>query len=357
MNGSLNIEDARKLCAWYETNKRALPWRDTGDPYHVWISEIMLQQTRIEAVKPKYEQFVKELPDIASLSECDDDRLMRLWEGLGYYSRARSLKKCAKVLVNEYDSKLPKDYDALKKLPGIGPYTAGAIASIAFHIPVPAVDGNVLRILARINADHGDIRNTETKNRLTAMLEDVYGSGIDASSFNQGLMELGQTVCLPNGTPLCGQCPWQNICKAHQQNITDEIPYRSPLKPRKEVKRTILVIRDGSSFLLHQRPEKGLLAGLYEFCGYDSWLNRKEALKAAEDLGLQPLRIRKLPDSVHIFTHLEWHMHAYEVTVAGIDALIDESYVLADKKELAGLAVPSAFKTYTDWYALRDQAS
>ena len=357
MNGSIYIEDAGKLCAWYETNKRALPWRDTGDPYHVWISEIMLQQTRIEAVKPKYEQFIRELPDIASLSECDDDLLMRLWEGLGYYSRARSLKKCAKVLANEYDSKLPEDYDALKKLPGIGPYTAGAIASIAFHIPVPAVDGNVLRILARINADHNDIRNTENKNRLAAMLEDVYCSNIDAGSFNQGLMELGQTLCLPNGTPLCGQCPWQNICRAHRQNLTDEIPYRSPLKPRKEVKRTILVIRDGSSFLLHRRPEKGLLAGLYEFCGYDGWLSQKEALKAAEDLGLQPLRIRKLADSVHIFTHLKWHMHAYEIAVAGIDTLIDESYVLADKKELAHLAVPSAFKTYTDWYALRDQAS
>ncbi len=353
----ITAPEAERLVSWYEQNRRSLPWRDTGDPYHVWISEIMLQQTRIEAVRDKYIQFVRELPDIAALSACEDDRLMRLWEGLGYYSRARSLKKCAVVLMNEYDGRLPADFQALLKLPGIGPYTAGAIASIAFHLPCPAVDGNVLRILARVFAEKGDIRDEVVKRRLTETISDVYTSSIDPALFNQGLMELGQTVCLPNGIPHCEECPWSDLCLAKEKNLISALPYRSPLKKRRIVERTLLVVRDGRHFLLHKRPDTGLLAGLYEFIGYDTRLSSKEALKAAEMLSLKPLRIKTLPDAKHIFTHLEWHMRAYEITVEQISSLPDETYILADKKELAGLAVPSAFKTYTDWYALRDQDS
>ena len=353
----LRITDIKDLCAWYEKVKRPLPWRDTGDPYHVWISEIMLQQTRIEAVKDKYVHFIRELPDIPSLAECEDDRLMRLWEGLGYYSRARSLKKCAAVLMQEYGGRLPADYNALLKLPGIGPYTAGAIASIAFHLPCPAVDGNVLRILARMSGCEDDIRNDKTRKELSGMLADAYTDGTDPALVNQGLMELGQTVCVPNGAPHCTECIWNASCRACHDSSTDRIPFRSSLKKRKIVERTLLIIRDGESFLLHRRPQKGLLAGLYEFPGTDSFLTRSDALREAEKLSLKPLRIKVLPSSRHVFTHLEWHMKAYEITVEEISSLPDDSCVRAEKKELAGMAVPSAFRTYTDWYSLRDQTS
>ncbi len=353
----LQPADALRLCAWYEKVKRPLPWRDTGDPYHVWISEIMLQQTRIEAVKDKYTAFIRELPDIASLAECEDARLMRLWEGLGYYSRARNLKKCAGVLVQNYGGCLPADFSSLLKLPGIGPYTAGAIASIAFHLPCTAIDGNVLRILARISGCEDDIRLETTRRSLSRMLEEVYADDVDPALFNQGLMELGQTVCVPNGAPHCSECIWNSFCHAFQEDKTDTIPFRSSLKQRKIVERTLLIIRDGESFLLHRRPEKGLLAGLYEFPGTDSHLGPSQALREAEKLSVKPLRIRRLPSSRHVFTHLEWHMKAYEITAEEISSLPDESYVLAGKKELAEMAVPSAFRTYTDWYALRDQTS
>lgn len=353
----LHISDIKKLCAWYEQVKRPLPWRDTGDPYHVWISEIMLQQTRIEAVRDKYIAFIRELPDIASLADCEDDRLMRLWEGLGYYSRARNLKKCAMVLMKEYDGRLPADYNALLKLPGIGPYTAGAIASIAFHLPCAAVDGNVLRILARMSGCEDDIRDDRTRKKLSGMLAAAYTDGTDSALVNQGLMELGQTVCVPNGAPHCAECIWNASCRACHDGSTDRIPFRSSLKERKIIERTLLIIRDGRSFLLHRRPQNGLLAGLYEFPGTDSYLSRQEALREAEKLSLKPLRIKALPSSRHVFTHLEWHMKAYEITVEEISFLPDDSYVRAEKKELAGMAVPSAFKTYTDWYSLRNQTS
>jgi A/G-specific adenine glycosylase len=350
-------KEAEDLVLWYERNHRSLPWRDTGNPYHVWISEIMLQQTRIEAVKPKYEAFLKALPDIQALAECEDDRLMRLWEGLGYYSRARNLKKCASVLVRDYEGKLPVEAEVLKKLPGIGPYTAGAIASIAYGQPVPAVDGNVLRVLTRLFGIRDDIRDSDTRKKIEDTLSGVYSlkkKPAFYTSFNQGLMELGEVICVPNGIPHCTECPWKEACQAGNTKTWDVIPYRSPLKKRKILQRTLLIIRDGDSFLLHKRPETGLLAGLYEFPGEDGWLREEEALARVRKMGLEPLRLSHLPEAKHIFTHLEWHMHAYEIRVAEIHTEQKKDYVLLNKKELSEKAVPSAFKKYTDWYALRD---
>ncbi len=338
---------------WYRKNKRQLPWRDTGDPYDVWISEIMLQQTRIAAVWDKYLAFKKELPDVSSLAECDDDRLMRLWEGLGYYSRARNLKKCAQVLVNEYGGTMPSDPAVLKKLPGIGPYTAGAIASIAFDFPTPAVDGNVLRILARVSLETDDIREAETKQRLETMLKDAYEKTDCAGDLTQALMELGQTVCLPNGMPKCEACPWHSFCRVYAEDQCAEIPVRSSLKQRKIIERTLLVIRDGERFLLHKRPARGLLAGLYEFYGTDCYLSRTEIRKEAEQMGFAVVRIRPLPEAKHIFTHLEWHMKAYEILTEECSSVPDDSFVIVTKKELQSLAIPSAFRVYTDWYSLR----
>ena len=347
---------AGKLTDWYTENKRSLPWRDTGNPYDVWISEIMLQQTRIEAVREKFILFRKELPDTASLASCDDDRLMRLWEGLGYYSRARNLKKCAVVLQEQYDGRLPADYHALLSLPGIGSYTAGAVGSIAFNLPVPAVDGNVMRVIARYLGITDDIRRNETKKTVTEAIQDVYDAGrISPSSFSQGLMELGQCVCVPGPKPKCSVCPLQETCTAFREKSFGRIPYRSPLKKRRKTDRTILVIRDADHFLLHRRPPEGLLAGLYEFCGTDGHLSRKQALQEAERMGFLPIRIKPLPDSVHIFTHLEWHMKAYEILCGEIREVPDENYLLLNKKELQSYAVPSAFRTYVSWYELRNE--
>ncbi|MEE8807129.1 MAG: A/G-specific adenine glycosylase [Lactimicrobium sp.] len=353
----MNLNDAVLLAAWYQDHKRDLPWRDTGSPYHVWVSEIMLQQTRIEAVKPKYERFMQELPDIASLAECPEDKLMKLWEGLGYYARARNLKKCAIVLMKEYQGRLPADYDALLHLPGIGPYTAGAIASISFGIAVPAVDGNVLRVLSRYGENTADVRLPSVHQEAEQIVKNIFSQKHDPSfvkAFNQGLMELGETLCIPNGTPACSQCPLSAECLACCHGSWDRIPVRSALGQRKIVERTLYIIRDGKSFLLHKRPGRGLLAGLYEFPGINGFQDEKAVLRQVEKLGLVPLHIRTLPEAKHIFTHLEWHMHAYEVMCAETDLTLRDDWTLATKKELADLAVPSAFKTYLDWYSLHD---
>lgn len=349
--------DAIALSDWYQKNKRSLPWRDTGNPYDVWLSEIMLQQTRIEAVKDKFIAFKKELPSIRDLAECGDDRLMKLWEGMGYYSRARNLKKCAQVLMKEYHGKLPDDYESLIKLPGIGPYTAGAVASIAYGKPAAAVDGNVLRVLARYFNNARDIRDAGVRKEYDSCIRNVFREKSDPDfvrNFNQGLMELGETVCIPKGSPLCPQCPFRSSCQASIAGCTGRIPFRSSLKKRKIVNRTILVIRDGSKFLLHKRPEKGLLAGLYEFPGVDAFLTRKEAAGEVQKLGAEPFVIKRLPDSKHIFTHLEWHMHAWEVKVGDVESLRMENCLFLSKKELQNFAVPSAFHAYKDWYSLND---
>lgn len=357
MKKSIDLQDAEKLASWYEKNKRELPWRDTGNSYDVWLSEIMLQQTRIEAVKPKFALFKKELPSIQDLADVDEDRLMRLWEGMGYYSRARNLKKCAETLVRDYEGRLPSDYEVLKKLPGIGPYTAGAIASIAYGKAVPAVDGNVMRVLARYLEIRDDIRDPKTKKSFEEIISDLFQKKNDPSfvrNFNQGLMELGEVICVPNGAPHCEDCPWKSVCKAHLHHNTDQIPYRSALKKRKIIERTLFILRDGNQFLLRKREDKGLLAGLYEFPGIDRKLNQSEVIHEVEKHGMIPLHVKRLPDSKHIFTHLEWHMSAYEIQTEEIEQLRDDSCILADKKELSSLAIPSAFHTYTDWYSLRD---
>ncbi len=357
----LTAEDAVSIAEWYKENKRDLPWRDTGDPYDVWLSEIMLQQTRVEAVKEYFRRFKLQLPDIRSLAECDDDRLMRLWEGLGYYSRARNLKKGAVKVMDEFHGVLPDSVPLLKTIPGVGPYTAGAIAAIAFARPVPAVDGNVLRVIARRFNIRDDIRDQKTRDLVTSLISGLYETIGDTllkedpafpSVLTQSFMELGALVCLPNGAPHCKSCPWQERCAACREGTTAEVPYRSGNKERKIVRRTLFIIRDGSLFLLRKRPEKGLLAGLYEFPGADGFLDRKEAEGYVRAMGYDPLYIKVLPEARHIFTHLEWHMQAYEVRVAAIQNT--ENILLLNKKELAHYAIPSAFKTYTDYYSLRD---
>jgi A/G-specific adenine glycosylase len=314
---------------WYERNKRDLPWRDGPDAYHTWVSEIMLQQTRVEAVRGYYARFLAALPTVRDLANVDDDRLMKLWEGLGYYSRARNLKKAAQAITQEHGGVIPGDPAALLRLPGIGLYTAGAIASIAYGVPVPAVDGNVLRVCARLDADPADITLDQTKRDVSARLLRVLPRD-DPGGFNQAMMELGACVCLPNGSPNCAACPLAGDCLARAQGLTAELPVKSPKKPRRAEHRRLLILRFGDRLALRRRPPKGLLAGLWE-------LPEAFDVPPALVISRQPAG-----QSVHIFTHIEWHMTAERVILRA--PLPDEALVWVTREELEeGYALPSAF--------------
>lgn len=302
------------LLAWFEENARVLPWREHPDPYYVWVSEIMLQQTRVEAVKPFFARFTAALPDVAALAACPEERLLKLWEGLGYYNRVRNMQKAARLVMREYGGRLPERYEELLKLPGIGSYTAGAIASIAYGQAVPAVDGNVLRVISRICGNEEDISKQPVRKRFEQELLAVMPQE-RPGTFNQSLMELGATVCLPNGAPDCGRCPVSGLCYARRTGRQTELPLKAEKKARRVEKRTVLVIRDGSCAAVRRRPGKGLLAGLYELPNFEGHLGQDEALEAAKNYGFHPIRILPLAPAKHIFSHVEWNMIGYLVLV------------------------------------------
>ena len=283
----------KALLKWYGENKRVLPWREKKNPYEIWVSEIMLQQTRVEAVKPFYERFMRELPNVAALAVCPEEKLLKLWEGLGYYNRVRNMQKAAQKIMEVYDGVFPADYEALKGLPGIGNYTAGAVASIAFCIPVPAVDGNVLRVMARLREDGEDILKQSVKNRVEAELTEIMPAE-DPGAFNQAMMDLGAMVCLPNGAPKCEVCPLFDQCLAGRHQTWTEYPFKKSAKPRRIEDRTVLLFLDGAHTAVRKRPKKGLLAGLYEFPNFDGVLSEQEALEEAEKFGVTPLHIQAL---------------------------------------------------------------
>ncbi len=333
------------LLAWYDTHARILPWREDVTPYRVWVSEVMLQQTRVEAVKPYFTRFTDALPTVQALADCEEDRLLKLWEGLGYYNRARNLKKAARIVTERYGGELPADYKALLTLPGIGPYTAGAIASIAFNQPVPAVDGNVLRVLTRVSADDSDILRAAVRSEAETRLAEVIPEG-RASAFNQALMELGATVCLPNGEPLCDRCPWQTLCEGRRQGRIAELPVRKKPQARRIEERTILLLRDDDRVVLRKRPETGLLAGMYEFPGVSGHLSADEVVRETERMGLTPLRVVRLIDAKHVFSHVEWHMWGYLVQVDSLTAE-EAGLLFADRSEVReSFPIPSAFAAY-----------
>lgn len=350
MEQLLQPEAVEALLRWYETHRRDLPWRHTKDPYRIWISEIMLQQTRVEAVKPYYARFLEAFPDVAALAEAPEQKLMKLWEGLGYYSRARNLQKAAKTVVERYGGEMPADEAALRGLCGIGDYTAGAIASIAFGIRAPAVDGNVLRVLSRVCGSYDDIAKQETKKKWSEALRSSIPE--DAGSFAQAMIEIGAVVCVPNGEAKCGECPLEPYCAAAKQHLTDVLPVRSAKKPRRVEDLTVLLIRDGVRTALHQRPKKGLLAGLYELPNLPGHLEEDTLPEVIRGLGFEPLHIQRIEDSKHIFTHIEWHMIAYTVQIAPeFDGFHAQSgMLLVENGDLrAHYAVPSAFSAYTKY--------
>lgn len=318
------------LLDWYRENARELPWRSDPTPYHVWVSEIMLQQTRVAAVLDYYRRFMERLPTVEALASCSEEELMKLWQGLGYYSRARNLQKAARVIVSEYGGELPRDYAAVRALAGVGDYTAGAICSIAFGLPVPAVDGNVLRVMCRVNGDRRDVTKAETKRAVGESLRACMPTQM-AGEFNQALMELGATVCLPNGAPLCGKCPLQSLCRAYLDGTTAELPVKSPKKERRVEDRTVYLIFRAGQVALRRRVPRGLLAGLWEF---PNELSPWECPVAGESTFVAAGK--------HIFTHIEWRMSAYAVEATS-DAL-PEGWVWASRTELKErYPIPNAF--------------
>lgn len=357
------------LLRWFTGHARVLPWREEPTPYRVWVSEIMLQQTRVEAVKPYFERFTKALPDVQALAECPEDELLKLWEGLGYYNRVRNMQKAAIQVMEEYDGELPAEYDELLNLKGIGHYTAGAIASIAYGKSVPAVDGNVLRVITRVTADDTDIMKQsfrgQMENALLAVMQDI---GIPTElmeqlprknvpgALNQALMELGATVCIPNGIPLCGQCPWMDVCLARKEGCIAQIPVKSKAKARKIENRTVLILRDGDKVAIRKRPDKGLLAGLYELPNIEGSLTPEEVLARVKEMQYVPIRIQELAEAKHIFSHIEWHMKGYAILVeeAGLGEEVQDDLIFVEAEDAStSYAIPAAFAAYAKYMNIK----
>ncbi len=330
------------LLNWYHQNARILPWRENHDPYRVWISEIMLQQTRVDTVIPYYERFLKALPDIESLANVPEDELLKLWEGLGYYSRARNLKRAAQKMMTDFGGKFPDRPEQVKTLPGIGPYTTGAICSIAFEQPTPAVDGNVLRVISRITASRDNIDEVAVRQKMTADLAEIYPE-TERGDFTQSLMELGALVCIPNGAPLCGQCPICNLCRAYQSKTQEQFPVKNGKPERKIQPMTIFLLECDGKLAVCKRDGKGLLAGLWQFPNVDRQLSKSEVKSYLQSLDFEILSIRKLSIKKHIFTHIEWKMSGYEVSVGQCDP----NYVWVDRRQLnAEIPLPTAFRKF-----------
>lgn len=332
-----NMELTQQLLRWYDEHARILPWRQDPSAYRVWVSEIMLQQTRVEAVKPFFERFMQALPTIQDLAQADQDTLHKLWEGLGYYNRVKNMKKAAMLCVEHHQGSLPSSYDELLKLPGIGPYSAGAIASIAYQQQVPAVDGNVLRVFSRITESYDDILKEKTKKNFQALLMS-YLPKDRPDAFNQAVMEIGAMICVPNGAPKCKLCPCQEHCLAHLHNTTSELPVKTAKKKRMIEHRFVAVLVCDQEVYLQQR-EEGLLAGLY---GFPSFLLPEEQDAFLKDeIILQSI---KLKDAKHIFTHKEWHMEATLYIVKS-----KREGVWANREQVMHqYAIPTAFQVHKE---------
>ena len=346
------------LLPWFERNARKLPWRATKDPYRIWVSEIMLQQTRVEAVIRYYHRFLDRLPDVAALAACPETELLKLWEGLGYYSRARNMQKAAREIVTAYGGEFPRTFKEIRALPGIGEYTAGAIASFAFDLPVPAVDGNVMRVAARLAACREDILSPATHRAVTAAVAAAQPKK-RAGDFNQAAIELGALICLPNAAPKCGECPLAAVCEARARGIESELPVRKKAAPRKVEERTVLILREGDRVALCRRPSAGLLAGLFEPPCVPGRLRLDEVAALLRGWGIAPLHLTPLESSAHLFTHIEWRMVGYEVILpdGSAEALRKKaangvgnfpfSLVFAPRGEIDDrYALPSAYRAY-----------
>ena len=345
------MEDAEKIYAalpekllpWYRENARDLPWRHSTEPYRVWISEIMLQQTRVEAVIGYYHRFMEAFPTVEALAQAEESRVLKLWEGLGYYSRARNLQKAAKLLVQTYNGIFPDTADALQKLPGIGAYTAGAVASICFERPSAAVDGNVLRVITRLTADERPIDLPAVKQEIGERLSGVYPARA-CGMFTQALMELGACVCTPK-SPHCAQCPVRESCAAYAEGAVSKYPVKLPKAEKRVEQRTVFLLRCGESFAVCRRPEAGLLAGLWEFPNCPGKLSVEEAVNWAAERGLNPSGIVREMYKTHIFTHIRWEMTGYLLDCAAEKG----PFTWADRDALTETyTLPTAFRIFLE---------
>ena len=325
------------LLEWYRANCRTLAWRENIHPYKTWVSEIMLQQTRVEAAKDYFDRFLSALPTVQDLAECDEDKLLKLWEGLGYYSRARNMQKAAKQVVNDYGGEFPSDVEKLKKLAGVGDYTAGAIASIAFGKRAPAVDGNVFRVLSRLMANPTSIEEPAYRKYLEERLLAVYPQeGKDCSDFTQALMELGALVCKPT-SPDCGVCPLAHLCEASKKGRQTDFPVKKEKPAKKEERLYVFLISTPKGICIRKR-EKGVLKGTYEFPSVliSDGLTPEKTLK---EWGMSEFKLLSHKKYTHIFTHIRWEMETY--LVEAMDAPF-QAYSLQEIEE--EISLPTAFK-------------
>jgi len=345
------------LLDWYDANRRILPWREEPTPYRVWVSEIMLQQTRVEAVKPFFERFMNRLPNIEALAEAPEEDLLKLWEGLGYYNRVRNLQKAAIQIMEEYEGNMPSEYEELLKLKGIGSYTAGAISSIAFGKANPAVDGNVLRVLSRLRADKRPISDGKVKEAVEEELRACMPTD-RPGDFNQAMMEIGACICLPNGAPRCEECPLSSFCKAHLLGEETAYPVKQAPRPRSVEEKTVLVIQDADKAVIRKRPDKGLLAGMYEFPCMSGFRTAQEVVEYLGENGIHTLHIKALKEATHIFTHKEWHMKGYLVRVDELEEKgkgadnTDWLYISPDETR-ERFPIPTAYAAYTGYLNIR----
>ncbi|WP_298481573.1 NUDIX domain-containing protein [uncultured Ruminococcus sp.] len=332
------------LLAWYPFHARDLLWRHDKEPYHVWLSEIMLQQTRVEAVKSYYQRFLEVFPDVHALAAATQDQVNKCWEGLGYYSRAANLRKAAEEIVETYHGSFPSTWEEVRSLPGVGDYTAGAICSICYELPTPAVDGNVLRVTARVTDNFCEIDRTERKEAVTKALGEVYQSHPGSCGMlTQALMELGATVCLPNGQPLCGECPLAFLCMARKNDDVMRLPQRTAKKPRKMEQYTVFVLCCDGKYAVRKRSAKGLLHGLWEYPNISGICTTEEAIAQVSAWHCQPQDVLQTVERRHIFTHVEWEMYGVYLTCARQD----EQFVWRSAQEIAAeISLPTAFRQF-----------
>ncbi len=311
-----------QLLAWFDAHQRAMPWRDNPQPYYVWVSEAMLQQTQVDTVIPYFNRFIAKFPTVQVLAEADQQEVLKLWEGLGYYSRARNLHKAAKRVCETMGGQLPSAYEALQELPGVGPYIAAAITSIAFGHPVPVVDGNVLRVFARFWGIETDIRDARVRDMMFDRLAPIIAT-CDPSAFNQAMMELGALVCSPK-SPKCGECPLRKDCAAFINDRVAELPFKSKKAPVPHHEIAVGVVWRDGKILIGRRKEAQMLGGLWEFPGgkVKAGESSEDAAvrEVREETGLETRLLHKYCIVKHAYTHFKITLHAYACEVVAGEA-------------------------------------
>ncbi|MFC4769255.1 A/G-specific adenine glycosylase [Effusibacillus consociatus] len=337
-------EVGKRLLAWYNESKRDLPWRRTSDPYKIWVSEVMLQQTRVETVIPYWTRFMERFPTVESLAAAPEEEVLKHWEGLGYYSRARNLQSAVREVHTKYGGRVPDTLEEISSLPGVGPYTSGAVLSIAYNVPVPAVDGNVFRVLSRLFLIEDDVSKPAARKKFEGLAEFLIPPG-EASDFNQALMELGARICIPK-SPRCPSCPLQEVCRSHKEGVQEDLPVKGKKKPPRPLDIATGIVRYEEKVLLTRRPLEGLLAGMWEFPGgeVDNGESHENALQRIlwEKWALRLTVNSHFADVQHTFSHLHWNLQAYTCEVIGEPVAESETARWVNVWELADFPMPVA---------------